>query len=155
MVYVIDTSVISVLYKNYYRKQFPSLWTLFDKIVEQGRITSTREVLRELQDRGGEASDWAEDNKYLFPMPNAIEGGHVAAIYKVKHFQSNIEKQKILRGGSNADSFLIARARAIEGTVLTMEQLKPNSVKIPNICEYFDVRCVDLQRFMEIENWKF
>jgi hypothetical protein len=79
----------------------------------------------------------------------------VASIYAVEHFQANIEKQKILRGGRNADPFLIARAASLGATVLTMEQFKRNAAKIPNICQHFKVPCLDLREFMEKEDWVF
>jgi hypothetical protein len=155
MIYVIDTSIISTLHRNYYRKRFPSLWKRFDGMIAEGQFTSTREALRELEDGGGEAYEWAEKNNGLFITPDAKEGGVVAQIYAVKHFQANIERQKLLKGGKNADPFLIGRASCIGGTLLTTEQLKPNAAKIPNICEHFKIPCVDLERFMEIEGWEF
>jgi hypothetical protein len=124
-------------------------------MVEDGGFTSTREAYRELADHGGDSFDWAKFNQRLFVTPNAKEGAFVAEIYAVKHFQANIEQQKILRGGKNADPFLIARAATTGATVLTMEQLKPNAAKIPNICKHFGVQCVDLRQFMEKEGWVF
>ena len=38
---------------------------------------------------------------------------------------------------------------------LTKEKLKPNAVKIPNICEHFMVPYLDLEGFMEKEDWTF
>ena len=155
MTYVIDTSAVSALHKNFYRNRFPSLWKRFDKMVAEGRFTSCREASRELEDLGGTAYDWARANSALFVTPDAKEGAFVAQIYRVKHFQANIERQKLLKGGKCADPFLIARAHCIGGTVLTMEKLKPHAAKIPNICEHFKVECVDLEKFMEIEGWEF
>lgn len=156
MIYVVDTSVISALHRNYYREQFPSLWKRFDAMVIDGQLTSTREAYRELEDAAPpEAMTWANDNKQLFPAPTSNEAKFVVSLYGVRHFQANIEIQKLLKGGKNADPFLIARAHCCNGTVLTMEQLKPNAVKIPNICHHFKVPCVDLKQFMEIEGWKF
>ncbi|MHB1187236.1 PIN domain-containing protein [Thiobacillus sp.] len=153
--YVIDTSVISALHRNYYRNRFVTLWERFDAMVAGGKFTSTREAFRELGDRGGEGFDWAQNNSGLFTTPDAKEGAFVAGIYAVEHFQANIEKQKILRGGRNADPFLIARAASLGATVLSMEQFKPNAAKIPNICEHFNVPCLDLLGFMEKEDWVF
>jgi len=73
----------------------------------------------------------------------------------VGHFQANIEKQKLIRGGRNADAFIVARASAIGGTVVTLERLKPNAAKIPNICEHFKIPYLDLEGFMEEEGWLF
>lgn len=153
--YVLDTSVISALHRNYYRSSFVTLWKQFDGMVEDGRFTSTREAMRELEDLGGDALVWAKANSTLFTVPDAKEGAFVAKIYAIEHFQMNIERQKVLRGGRNADPFIIARASSVGATVVTMEQLKPNAAKIPNICDYFKVPCVDLRGFMENEDWVF
>jgi len=153
--YVIDTSVVSALHKNYFRSRFVTLWQHFDEMVAAGDITSTREALRELEDFGGAPYEWAKGNSGLFVTPDAKEGAFVARIFGIPHFQSNMERQKLLRGGRNADPFLIARAAATGSTVLTMEKPKPNSAKIPNICQHFSIPCVDLEEFMEAEGWVF
>lgn len=105
--------------------------------------------------KDGDSWKWATAHAELFVVPNATEDAFVASIYAVPHFQANIEKQKLIRGGRNADPFLIARAACNGGTVLTMEQVKVNGAKIPNICNHFSVACVDLRGFMEKENWMF
>ncbi|WP_180126863.1 PIN domain-containing protein [Rhodoferax sp. BLA1] len=154
--YVLDTNVISNLHKNYYRKRFVSLWKEFDLLVANGKITSTREAFHELHDGvAGADTDWAKANAKIFTTPDAKEGAFVGQIYSMAHFQANIEKQKLYKGGRNADSFIVARAYAIGGTVVTMERLKPNAVKVPNICEHFKIPYLDLEGFMEKEGWVF
>ena len=154
--YVLDTNVISSLHKNYYRKRFVSLWKEFDQLVADGQITSTREVLHELGDGSpGADLEWATANPKLFATPDAKEGAFVAKIYAITHFQTNIEKQKLYKGGRNADAFIVARASVIGGTVVTMERLKPNAVKVPNICAHFKIPYLDLEGFMEKEGWEF
>jgi len=153
--YVIDTSVVSALHRNYFRSRFVTLWKLFDEMVLAGGFTSTREALRELEDQGGSAYEWALKNPDLFTTPDAQEGAFVAKIYAVPHFQANMERQKLLQGGRNADPFLIARAAATKSTMLTMEKLRQNAAKIPNICGHFSIPCVDLEQFMEKEGWTF
>ena len=154
--YVLDTGVISNLHKNYYRKRFVSLWKAFDQLVADGKITSTREVFHELGDGSpGADPEWAKANAKLFATPDAKEGAFVAKIYAVAHFQANIERQKLYKGGRNADAFVVARAYAIGGTVVTAERLKPNAVKVPNICAHFKIPCLDLEGFMEREGWEF
>jgi len=153
--YVLDTNVISNLHKNYYRKRFVSLWQAFDQLVADGKITSTREAHHELNDGAGADTDWAKANEKLFATPDAKEGAFVGQIYSVAHFQANIERQKLFKGGRNADAFIVARAYAIGGTVVTMERFKPHAVKIPNICDHFKIPCLDLEGFMEKEGWEF
>jgi hypothetical protein len=156
MSYVFDTSPLSTLFKNFYRNTFRSLWENFDELVAAGHIVSTREVRREIEDGPTEAVRiWAEENPDLFATPTAAEGAFVARIYGVPHFQQNIEQRKLLTGGKNADPFVIAKAFVEGRAVVTMELLKPNSAKIPNICEHFGIRCLTLAEFMEQEGWQF
>jgi hypothetical protein len=154
--YVFDTSPLSTLFKNYYRRRFPSLWKNFDILVAAGGLVSTREAYREIIDGpSAELRAWGELNQALFSAPTAAEGSFVTKIYAVPHFRQNIEQQKLLKGGRNADPFIIARA-AVEGrTVVTMELFKENAAKIPNICRHFNVLCLTLEEFMEAEGWVF
>ena len=152
---MIDTSVVSALHRNYFRSRFGSLWKRFDEMVATDGFTSTREALRELEAIGGNAYEWAQNNSAIFTTPNAKEGAFVWQIYSVAHFQANMEKQKLIRGGLNADPFLIARAAVTGTTVLTMEQFRDNAAKIPNICKHFGVACLGLEEFMEAEDWTF
>lgn len=156
MTYVFDTSAFSPLFRNFYRRRFPTLWTQFDDLVDDGRIVSTREVLREIEDSSiVTMREWAGSHKDVFGTPTAEEGTFVGRIYSVPHFQQNIELQKILNGGKNADPFVIARAAVSEMSVVTMEMLRPNATRIPNICEHFGVPWITLEGFMEAEGWEF
>ena len=156
MSYVFDNSPLSALFRNYYRKTFPSLWQRFDQLVSDGRIVSTREVFREIEEGPSESLlEWAKKNRALFATPTPEQGAFVAQIYAVPHFQQNIEQRKLLRGGRVADPFVIARAAVENRIVVTTELMKPNAVKIPNICAHFDIGCMSLADFMDAENWTF
>lgn len=156
MTYAFDTSAFSTLFRNFYRRRFPSLWGQFDELVDERRIVSTREVFREIDDSSIESlRDWATANRSIFTTPVADEGTFVARIYTVPHFQQNIELQKILKGGKNADPFIIAKAVVSGATVVTMEVLRPNASRIPNICDHFGIPCLTLEGFMEEEGWEF
>ncbi|MFZ0238429.1 MAG: PIN domain-containing protein [Xanthobacteraceae bacterium] len=154
--YVFDNSPLSTLFRNYYRNRFPSLWNNFRDVVNQDGLVSTREAFREIMDgQITELREWAENNQGLFATPTAAEGAVVARIYAVPHFQQNLEQQKLLKGGRNADAFVIARASVENRTVVTMEKFKANAAKIPNICRHLGVRCMTLEEFMEAEKWQF
>jgi hypothetical protein len=53
------------------------------------------------------------------------------------------------------DPFVIAKAAVDGRTVVTMEALKPQAAKIPNICQHFNVPCLSLEEFMIKEGWEF
>lgn len=155
MIYVFDTSAFRELFKSFYRRRFPSLWELFDEIIKEEQIVSTREVRREISTPTS-LVEWSNDNREIFTTPTAEEGAFVGRIYAVPHFQQNIEQKKILKGGNNADAFVIAKAAVIEdGGVVTMETAKPNAARIPNICDHFEIECLTLEQFMEAEEWEF
>ncbi len=121
--YVFDTSPFSALFGSFYPGRFPSLWAQFDPMIEARTIVSTREVRRELERYGNEACQvWLRDHREVFTTPTPAEARFVADIYRVRHFQQNIELKKIQKGGLNADPFVIAKA-AIEGrAVVTLER---------------------------------
>jgi hypothetical protein len=53
--------------------------------------------------------------------------------------------------GRGADAFVIAHAMADDGTVVTFESDKfPNSqkIRIPDICDHFDVPCINLRQLL-------
>ena len=154
--YVFDNSPLSTLFRNYYPSRFPSLWKRFDILIKDGTIVSTREVLREINDGPIETlRAWAIDNHELFPAPTAVEGEYVTKIFAVGHLQQNIEMQKLLRGGKNADPFVVAKGAVEKRAVVTMEKFKDNAAKIPNICRHFGVPCITLEQFMGKEGWSF
>ncbi|MBF2755741.1 MAG: DUF4411 family protein [Gammaproteobacteria bacterium AqS3] len=159
MTYVFDSGPLIVLFGRYYRGRFPSLWDRFDLLVEEGRITSVREVKNELLAQDDDLNQWCRSNPELFVVPNHKELQFVGQIFSVKngHFQSLIKKQDQMRGRPVADPFVIARAaRGVENScVVTLEAYKENAAKIPNVCKYFKVDCMNLEQFMETENWRF
>ena len=156
MICVFDTSPLSQLFRAYYPDRFPTLWQQFHELVQRGQVTSTREVGREI-DRGPiqDLVDWKHRNPLLFPAPSTAEGQFVRRIFQVPHFQHNISKKQMLRGGPNADPFVVARAGVLQGTVVTMEKTVPNGAKIGNICQHFCVPCKSLEEFMIAEHWRF
>ena len=155
--YILDTNTLSQLFRFYYRNNFPSLWERFDQLVKDGRILSTREVLRELGDgRKAElAYAWADDHEYLFPDPGIEEVQFVSRIFGVSHFQQNLQSKKGKPRKQVADPFIIAQAKRTAGTVVTEEAKPPNGARIPNICEHFGISCINLQQLMDREGWIF
>lgn len=156
MIYVFDTSSIRSL-QHFYPSVFKTIWDGLDGLVQQQNLVSTREVWNELvrQNVSTDVLEWAKQNKQIFTTPNAAELQFVAQIFQIKHFQSLIGEQQRLKGTPVADPFIIACAKINGGTVVTEEQIKPHAAKIPNVCQYFNVPCIDLERFMQQQGWTF
>ncbi|MDE0554935.1 MAG: DUF4411 family protein [Candidatus Poribacteria bacterium] len=154
--YVFDTMVLSQQFRFYYRQRFPSLWSNFESLVAEGQITSTREVRRELEN-SNDAKILAEINKYrkLFPTPTVAEEEFVGSIFAIRHFRQNIPNKTLLKGGRNADPWLIARAALVDGIVVTNETFRDHAAGIPNICQRFDITYLSFDEFMGREGWVF
>jgi len=157
MLYIFDNNTLTAIFRHYYRDSFYSFWNLFDKAVINGDILSVREVRNEIRNysRKDELENWAKTNPDFFKDPTAEELEFITRIYNVPHFFNSINQQKLIKGGPFADPFIIAKAYIEQGTVVTMEKLKPNAAKIPNICEHFKIPCIDLEGFLKQNNWSF
>ena len=155
--YIFDTNSLSVILKHYYPERFPSLWTKLNGMLTEGDVKLVRESYNEIMilNAKDRPAQWAKDNRKLFSTPSAEELQIVNEIFKVSHFQQLIEKKKILSGRPVADPFVIAKAKIEDAIVVTEELFKENAAKIPNVCEYFDVECINLEDFMQREGWQF
>lgn len=156
MIYIFDTNVFIVL-NHFYPATFRSLWEGLEKLVAQGEIISTREVLKELaaQNDKDYIQEWVERHKSVFSIPDEQEMLFVQKILAVPYFQALINRKALLRGTPVADPFVIAAAKIKNGTVVTQEQAKPHAAKIPNVCDHFKIPCIDLEEFMKRQGWSF
>ena len=83
MKYVFDTGPFVSLFTNFYPSTFVTLWKNFDTLIAQGKIASTREAFREIEDQDDELRKWARSHKAVFTTPGAKEGKFVARIYSL------------------------------------------------------------------------
>lgn len=149
--YVFDTGPFALL-KHYPKQIFLSFWTRMDALIESGEITSTKEVLRELEPDA--MYDWACQRKELFPNPDLAEQT-VAAKILAKHPEL-VRQKNLLSGKPVADPFVIARAYSCNASVVSIESYKQNAHSIPNICEEMSLEYLHgLLGLMEKEGWVF
>ena len=156
MTFVLDTNCFRLL-ESYYPSRFPSFWRAFDEAVAEGSIASVSEVRKELV-RGNTAphiDEWVEAHPGFFREPTEAELAAVSQIFAVPHFQGLVGHKQLLAGTPVADPFLIAAAMVIEGCVVTEERHKPNSTKIPAVCEHFGIRCTNLEGMLAALGWSF
>ena len=157
--YVIDTSSFRVL-SHYYPSVMHSLWKEVDKLVQVGKFTSVREVHRELAGKNYEAdfSKWYKKHRAIFTIPSRDEQEFVGQILDRKPFDQMIPLKHRRLGGMVADPFIIAKAKMNKGVVVTEEKSKnpqPNALdcKIPTVCRYYGVECINFEGFMQQQNW--
>ncbi|TYC84184.1 DUF4411 family protein [Acetobacterium wieringae] len=142
--YVIDTNIFSKSLKNLPFKAFQDVWEPWSSMMKNGKIVSVAEAYEELINYWGsknsEEFNWLKMHKQFFLKPTNEEGGIVAEIFKSKKFREGVKEKSLRSGSPEADAFLVAKAKVGNGILVTDESdEKPNSEKIPNICEAFQV----------------
>jgi len=158
MKYVFDTNSLIVLFKNFYKSRFPTLWHNYNELLSSQKIISVREVSKEITtyyNENDRLTLWAKENAQVFQKPNKTELQYVTDMFKNNHFQGLISQKSVLEGKPAADPFVIAKAKVLNGYVVTQEKYKENAAKIPNVCVFFDVACIYLEGFMEKESGQF
>lgn len=162
MKYVIDNNSLSQIFKTLYFESFPTFWSGFNSFVEAGELLSTREVFNEIQRHNQvfqEVNNWIESSSFhrsqFFTIPTVAELNVVREIFSINQFMPSISKKNYLRGYPSADPFIIAKAKVIEGTVITEERYCENAAKIPNICKKLGIRCITLRTYFVEKKWIF
>ena len=156
--YSLDTNTISQIYRFYYKDRFPSFWVRFNILVSSGRACSVSEVEAELRGAIGmmaAAEELKQLNQGFFSLPTASEQAFIGEIFGVPHFLNLIGAKAIAKGTPVADPFVIARAASFGLCVVTEEIRRPNAARVPNVCDYFDIECINLQQLMIREGWQF
>ena len=156
MKYVFDSDSLINLFSHYYPERFPTLWEKYHVLVSEGELVSVREVFNEIGSSKDSLGVWAREHKNILFLESTVEElRFVAEIFQVRHFQTMIRKKERLKGKPVADPFVIARARISGACVVTQEKNTENAAKIPNVCDRFEIDCINLEGFMEKENWTF
>lgn len=151
--YVLDSNTFIEAKNRYYGFDIvPSFW---NKLLEisPGNILTIKPIESEIMAGRDELFTWFESNYTINTYPiDAIEVQQVFAdisMYVTQNAQyKDSEKVRFL---SKADPWLIAYASVRRGVVVTHETLAGPSttkVKIPDICEYFDVSYVNVFEMM-------
>jgi len=169
MHYVLDTGFF-VDARKYYLSVFPSFWLKLNEAANENIISSADEVREEVKNYGSAQKRllaeqehllaWISNNKRIFGAPGESEQEKLRQI--VRRFPEALEKSKNAHGGKWADPFVIARAWDLKATVVTGERSAkdktghvPSFIKIPDICDKLDVRCVNPEEFMRELGWSF
>jgi hypothetical protein len=152
--YVFDTSAFHE-FGHYYLPTFQPIWDMLDEYVEDGRIRSVKQVREELEarDRSRHLSSWVAAHGTCFRAPSEGELNFLRDIFAIRHFQQLVSKQARLLNGPVADPFVIAAARNDGAYLVTQEVYKKNGAKIPNVCEKFEIECIDIEAFFKREKW--
>ncbi|WP_140919054.1 DUF4411 family protein [Limnobaculum xujianqingii] len=151
MSYLIDANIFIQAQSDYYCFDLcPGFWDFMGSKFVDGQLISIRNVFDELQKRDDEVCTWSKNIKQFFQNVDDREtqryfgdiANYVQKEYIPRHKNSLPHIQSFL---SVADPWIIAKAKATDSIVVTHEVRDKNNgckPKIPDICDYFNVKTI-------------
>lgn len=159
MIYLLDTNVFIQAHRQHYGLDFvPGFWEWVASGLTDGSVMSIKQVYEELRvketkDKDGKPkqpdalSEWATERKGSFVEIDNLASGWLrqisAWVMSPQRIYTQAARSEFL---AVADLSLVAFAKAYNLTLVTHERPDPNSkkrVKIPDVCEAFDVKWVN------------
>jgi len=160
MRYLLDTNTFIEAKNRYYTFDVcPGFWEWLISFGEKQSIISIVHVKKELQEGKDELANWIaklpEDYFIEADIPIQRKFKPIVNYVMQQNKFSLAEKSKFLKG---ADPWLIASAISGYATVITQEtQVGDNStkIKIPNICNHFNVPHMNIFELLRKEKVQF
>ena len=158
MPYLLDTSVFIEAKNHYYRFGVcPGFWQWLVEQNRSGLVYSVEEVNDELQRVADDLAEWARmrGSEFFLP-PNASTTRSLETVVS-EVARMDYEDAAVDNFFNGADSNLVAEAYARKYTVVTRER-RSNSirlVKIPNICDKLQIKCINPFDMLDAENARF
>lgn len=155
--YIADLSVLRLLKDNYFPEIFKRLWKVIDERILNGTVVIIEPVYEEI--KNGSEEDFLIQHlrklkEYHGWSPAELPEGIEDVVRRItKKFEGRISYT-----GNEADPYIVGYALVknkenklfeYEYVVLTAEKYKPNSAKIPNMCEEFKVPYIFLRDFLK------
>lgn len=159
--YLVDANIFITAHRQRYPFDIaPSFWQqLVDKAAD--KIIIIEKVEDEILRGRDELAQWYNEQRSNFTILKIPEQEVILSYSKIINSVNENEQYKQSAKdefASIADSWLCAYALAHEATIVTLEvyqQAAKKRVKIPNIYEEFDIRYIDMLKFMREIGMKF
>ena len=160
MIYFLDANTLIEAKNVHYAMDFcPAFWDMLKLENEKGVIFSIDFIYNELLKGNDELSTWAKTQKEnsFFIETSDVETQmiFIEIVNYVNEQYSEKEAKKFL---DVADPWLIAKSKVMGAILVTKEVLAPantKKIKIPNICEVFDVQYIQTQEMIKKLEVKF
>lgn len=155
--YCFDTSsIIHAWVRTYPPENFPSFWDKFAEEVEQDTIIAPEDVREELV-HPADLRGWVDSRADMF---RELDEEIQASLRDVlRYVKARLEEQGLTfrQKDLKADPIVVATARITARTVVVEETRRGNQgrPKVPDICDSFEVRCINLLDFIKERNWRF
>ncbi|NAO98209.1 MULTISPECIES: DUF4411 family protein [Halomonadaceae] len=152
MRYLLDANTYIEAKNQYYGMDIcPAFWDWLDKQFALGTIASVDMIGRELKEGNDQLASWVRERPDHFisnddELTQALFADIVQFVMEGDYNPGN--RDNFL---AKADPWIIAKAKAIGASVVTHEAVaavNTRKVKVPNICQQFEVPCLNTFRFL-------
>jgi hypothetical protein len=151
--YSIDTSSILHGWRRHYPPEvFPALWKNLEKLIEDGDLIASEEVLHDLEKKDDEVYKWAKSQTGLFIQTD--EAIQVAVQGILAQHKKLVDTR---RNRSASDPFVIALGRIANCAVVADEQPGGglDRPRIPDVCAAMGIRYMNLLALIREQKWVF
>ncbi len=149
--YCFDANAFIEPWTKYYSPELvPGYWRKIDQLAQAGRIICPTEVYNEITNCDDGLARWIKDRKDLIVRPST----DVLLQNKVREILRLFPKViKVQKSKSMADPWVVAQAIVDGAIVVTKEIHGANTdIKIPNVCDHFNVKYINDYAFALREN---
>ncbi|UDM07290.1 DUF4411 family protein [Halomonas sp. NyZ770] len=152
MRYLLDANTYIEAKNQYYGMDIcPAYWDWLDRQFALGTIASVDMIGRELKEGNDELANWVRERPDHFisnddELTQTLFADIVQFVMEGDYNPGN--RDNFL---AKADPWIIAKAKAIGASVVTHEAVaaaNTRKVKVPNICQQFEVPCLNTFRFL-------
>ena len=158
--YIMDSSSLIELNRHNPIDVFPSVWKNMESLIGNGFLVAPSEVLKEITERDDQLAKWAKEQPSFFRDPTEKQIEIVKDI--LKSYPSMVREDRKY----DADPWVIALAREmtintqqtlirIKRIVVTEEKLRGEKIRIPYVCQKYNIDSIDIIEMFRIEGWKF
>ncbi|MHB8359569.1 MAG: DUF4411 family protein [Thermoplasmataceae archaeon] len=159
-IYIMDSSSLIELNRHNPIDVFPSVWKNMESLISKGLLVAPTEVLYEITERDDQLAKWAKIQTSFFRAPTQKQIEILKGILKA--YPSMVREDRKY----DADPWVIALAiemttdsqqtlTPIKRIVVTEEKLRGEKIRIPYVCQKYNIDSIDIIEMFRIEGWKF
>lgn len=170
IIYVIDTSSLIHMQKEYNIRSFLGLWQDMRQLVKQKRLFAPSQVFDEIKRKDDDISEWCKTNREMFIRENSnyIQlKGLKLQINIIERAQILVQKYPQLvrpeREREDADPYVIALALELMSGQQTLNKREvfvvanegEKEFHIHDVCKREGVKSIRFVDIVYLENWKY
>ena len=155
-VYSLDTSALIAAFRERYPiENFPTFWRKIEELIRNDRLKMSEVVFEEAM-RENDIKEWCNQNGLKQDFQEPIDESMQIKVNEIlREFPKLLDDRK---GRSGADPWVIALAMIYQNCIVVTEEkptYKKHRPNIPDVCDGFNVECIQIVDLIRRENWIF